>query len=229
MNPVSHEPSGTAPIDGDRIFQHSYLLAVELRWGPTMTNSKTLRETCVAQVEGARSALQEAGMCPRSVDLIIHAQCALLDEAVLANVGDSVRQIWINESLQARFCGHHRAGEILHEQMREVLREPAPDMHVVTVFQRVMMLGYLGGYRSLDDEERMVLKNRLDALAGPQLFPVQPTWIDARGPVRTFPSWLRSPLLHLAIAGLGLVAVWWFLDRSLANLVAEIATGGVGS
>jgi type VI secretion system protein ImpK len=226
MNPVSHEPSGTAPIDIDLIFQDSYLLAVELRRGPAMTNSKTLRETCIGQVEGARSALQEAGMSPRSVDLIIHAQCALLDEFVLANVGDGVRQIWINESLQARFCGHHRAGEILHEQMREVLREPAPDMHVLTVFQRVMMLGYLGGYRTLDDEERLVLKQQLDALAGPRIEELGSTWVDARGPVRTFPWWLGSPLLYLAIAGLTLVVVWWFLNRSLANMVDELIVRG---
>lgn len=227
MNSVSHEPSSTARINVDLIFQDTYLLVIELRHGRTMTNSKTLRETCIAQVEGARSALQEAGMSPRSVDLIIHAQCALLDEAVFANVGDGVRQIWINESLQARFCGHHRAGEILHEQMREVLREPAPDMHVVTVFQRVMMLGFLGGYRSLDDEERLVLKNQLDALAGLRIEELGPTWIDARGPVRTFPWWLRSPLVHLAIAGLALFAVWWFLNRSLANMVDELVRRGV--
>ena len=227
MNSVSHEPSSTARINVDLIFQDTYLLVIELRHGRTMTNSKTLRETCIAQVEGARSALQEAGMSPRSVDLIIHAQCALLDEAVFANVGDGVRQIWINESLQARFCGHHRAGEILHEQMREVLREPAPDMHVVTVFQRVMMLGFLGGYRSLDDEERLVLKKQLDALAGLRIEELGPTWIDARGPVRTFPWWLRSPLVHLAIAGLALFAVWWFLNRSLANMVDELARRGV--
>jgi type VI secretion system protein ImpK len=227
MNSVSHEPSSTARINVDLIFQDTYLLVIELRHGRTMTNSKTLRETCIAQVEGARSALQEAGMSPRSVDLIIHAQCALLDEAVFANVGDGVRQIWINESLQARFCGHHRAGEILHEQMREVLREPAPDMHVVTVFQRVMMLGFLGGYRSLDDEERLVLKKQLDALAGLRIEELGPTWIDARGPVRTFPWWLRSPLVHLAIAGLALFAVWWFLNRSLANMVDELVRRGV--
>lgn len=227
MNSVSHEPSSTARINVDLIFQDTYLLVIELRHGRAMTNSKTLRETCIAQVEGARSALQEADMSPRSVDLIIHAQCALLDEAVFANVGDGVRQIWITESLQARFCGHHRAGEILHEQMREVLREPAPDMHVLTAFQRVMMLGFLGGYRSLDDEERLVLKNQLDALAGLRIDELGPTWIDARGPVRTFPWWLRSPLVHLAIAGLTLFAVWWFLNRSLANMVDELARRGV--
>jgi type VI secretion system protein ImpK len=227
MTSINHQRSGIAAINIDLIFQDTYLLAVELRHGRTMTDSTTLRQTCIAQVEGARSALQEAGMSPRSIDLIIHAQCALLDEAVLANVGDRVRDLWITESLQARFCGHHRAGEILHEQMREVLREPAPDMHVVTLFQRVMMLGFLGGYRSLDDEERLVLKNRLDALAGPHLFPVRPTWIDARGPVRRFPWWLRSPLLHLAIAGLALFALWWFLNRTLANMVDELVVRGV--
>ena len=227
MTSVNHERSGIAAIDIDLIFQDTYLLAIELRHGPVMTDSKTLRQTCIAQVENAREALKHAGMDSRSLDLITHAQCALLDESVLANVGDGVREVWITESLQARFCGHHRAGEILHEQMREVLREPAPDMHVVTLFQRVMMLGFLGGYRSLDDEERLVLKNRLDALAGPHLFPVRPTWIDARGPVRTFPWWLRSPLLHLAIAGLALVVLWWFLNRTLTNMVDELVVRGV--
>ncbi len=227
MKSVSHEQTRIATIDVDLIFQDSYLLAVELRHGRPKTDCTTLRQTCIALVESGREALQQGGMSPRSIDLITHAQCALLDEFVLANVGDSVREVWITESLQARFCGHHRAGEILNEQMREVLREPAPDMHVVTLFQRVMMLGFLGGYRSLDDEERLVLKNRLDALAGPHLFPVRPTWIDARGPVRTFPWWLRSPLLHLAIAGLALVVLWWFLNRTLANMVDELVVRGV--
>ena len=227
MKSVSHAPSCAVTINIDLIFQDSYLLAVELRHGRPKTDCTTLRRTCIALVENAREALQQGGMSPRSVNLIIHAQCALLDESVLANVRDGVRQIWITESLQARFCGHHRAGELLHEQMREVLREPSPDIHVVTVHQRVMMLGFLGAYRALDAEDRLVLKHQLDALAGPQLFPAQPTWIDARGPVRTFPWWLRSPLLHLAIGGLALVVVWWFLNRSLANMVDELSRTGV--
>jgi type VI secretion system protein ImpK len=33
--------------------------------------------------------------------------------------------------------------------------------------------------------------------------------------------------VHLAIAGLALFAVWWFLNRSLANMVDELVRRGV--
>jgi type VI secretion system protein ImpK len=227
MNLDNHEQSGTATIDIDLIFQDSYLLVIELREGFTASESRALRQECVAQVEGARSALQEAGMSARSIDLISHAQCALLDEAVLANAKDSVRPAWINEPLQARFFGHHRAGETLYEEMRQVLREPAPDPHVLTLYQRVMMLGFLGGYRTLDTEERVNLMTQLNTRVAP-LTQEQPSLvIDFSGASRDDRHWLRSPILQLVGVGLVLAVTWWTLNRSLAHAIAALAQGGV--
>ncbi len=53
------------------------------------------------------------------------------------------------------------AGDTLCERMRDVLREPAPNPAVVTCFQRVMLLGFIGSFRSLHDPERLKLVNAL--------------------------------------------------------------------
>ncbi len=227
MNLENHEQPGTATIDIDLIFQDSCLLVIELREGVAASESGSLRQECVAQVEGVRNALQESGMSARSIDLISHAQCALLDEVVLANARDCVRHAWINEPLQARFFGHNRAGETLYEEMRQVLHEPAPDPHVLTIYQRVMMLGFLGGHRTLDAEERMTLMQQLNARAEPQTQELPSLVIDGTEASRTCPQWLRSPVLHLAGAGLVLAVMWWLLNRSLGNAVIELAQGAV--
>lgn len=55
------------------------------------------------------------------------------------------------------------AGSQLYEQMRTVLREPAPDSAVLTCFHRVLMLGFLGGYHSVAVPEREQLVSQLTA------------------------------------------------------------------
>ncbi len=227
MNPDNHEQSGTATIDIDLIFQDSYLLVIELREGFGVSDSRALRQECVAQVEGARGALLAAGMSAGSVDLISHAQCALLDEAVLANAKDSVRHAWINEPLQARFFGHHRAGEALYEEMHQVLREPAPDPHVLAIYQRVMMLGFLGGHRALDAEGRVNLIKQLNTRIAP-LTEQQPSLvIGSSGTSRGSRQWLRSPVLQLVGASLVLAVTWWILNRSLTHAIAALDQGGL--
>lgn len=227
MNRDNHEQSGIATIDVDRILQDSYLQVVELRAGGAVPDSMMLRQNCIAQVECARSALQAAGMSARSVDLIIHAQCALLDEAVLTNAKDSVRHAWVDEPLQARFLGHHQAGDILYEEMRQVLGEPAPDPHVLTVYKRVMMLGFLGCHRALDAEERVTLVNQLNTRIAPLTHPQPSLVIDYSQPSRGYRRWLGSPVLHVVGAGLVLAVMWWAMSRSLDDAIARLGQGGV--
>jgi type VI secretion system protein ImpK len=55
--------------------------------------------------------------------------------------------------------------------MRDVLREPAPDHAVLTCFQRVMMLGFLGNFRALNDPERQKLVSALSEHVTPFSYP----------------------------------------------------------
>ncbi|MFJ3483681.1 type VI secretion system protein TssL, short form [Pseudomonas sp. NPDC090202] len=176
-------------------------------------------EFCSQQIETVREALKESGLSQRSIDHISHAQCALLDESVFTLATPEARKRWDSEPLQAHFFNRHQAGEFLYEEMREVLREPSPNPSVVTVYLRVMLLGFNGRYSDVEHPERLQLIAELEERVAPlQLdgFPVKRLLAGRpRNPVR----WLISPIAHGVAACLLLVAVWLGLDRHLVGLI----------
>jgi type VI secretion system protein ImpK len=222
MTLITSKKQTAVAVDIDMLLQNSYLLVVQLRQGASAQNSEDLKALCVKQIEHVRQCLKDAGLTQRSIDHISHAQCALLDETMLNCAKDVAHAHWASEPLQARFFNRHQAGEFLYEDMREVLREPAPDLQVLTVFQRVLMLGFQGRYRDVDDPERQQLLADLNARVVP-LKQRQPltTQVDGGQGMKALP-WLRSPPFHVLAAGLLLVGVWWGLDHLLGGLVATL-------
>jgi type VI secretion system protein ImpK len=225
MSLTSTKKQTAAAADIDRLWQDSYLLVVELRQGAPAQNSDEVSTLCAKQIEHVRLQLKDAGLSQRNIDHISHAQCALLDETMLSCAKDVAHTDWASEPLQAKFFGRHQAGESLYEDMREVLREPAPDLHVLTAFQRVLKLGFRGRYRDVDDPEREQLLAALSGQVAPlglcQALPTQVSSGHRMQPLR----WLRSPLAHVAAAGLLLVGVWWGLDHLLGGLIDTLLPG----
>ena len=222
---TANKTGAVAPeVDLDHLLQNSYLLVIELRQGGSARSSGDLWSRCASEIERVRQSLAAADVSQRSIDLISHAQCALLDETVLTCADADARTTWTREPLQARFFSRHQAGQFLYEELREVLREPSPDPYVLTAYHRVLMLGFLGRYSQPSDPERQQLIATLNARVAP-LHAEQPlsTLVDGRR--RTWRlSWLRSPVLHVFAAALLLAIAWWELDCLLADLIASFAT-----
>jgi type VI secretion system protein ImpK len=222
---ASRKPAALA-VDIDALLQDSYLLVVELCQGASAHDGQTLKDHCVKQVEHVRQMLEHAGLSPRSIDHISHAQCALLDETVL-RVDKQARDAWTKEPLQAKFFSRHQAGEFLYEDMREVLREPAPDPLVLTAFHRVLMLGFQGRYRDADDPEREQLLSAFHAQVAPLALSQTPATKVKTGQGLRIALWPRSPLAHGLLVGLLFVGLWWGLDQLLANLLNSVLPGEV--
>lgn len=221
MNLTSSKKYAVAALDLDALLQDSYLLVVELRQGALVHDSPNLWTRCAKQIEQVRQGLKEADVNTRSIELISYAQCALLDETALRCAKGDAHARWASEPLQAKFFNRHQAGEFLYEDMREALRQPAPDVLVLTVFQRVLMLGFQGRYRDVNDPEREQLLDALNSRVAPlELNHVFMTQRIGRSmsPLR----WLRSPLVHILVAGLLLVGIWWGLDYWLGVLIATL-------
>ncbi|WP_163000370.1 DotU family type IV/VI secretion system protein, partial [Pseudomonas viridiflava] len=123
MNLTVSKGKIAAGMDVDALLQDTYLLVVELRQGALVAPGEALVQLCVEQVERVREHLRASGLSQRNIDHISHAQCALLDEAVLSCAEDEQHAGWASEPLQARFFNRHQAGEFLYEDMRDVLRE----------------------------------------------------------------------------------------------------------
>jgi type VI secretion system protein ImpK len=209
-------------VDIDALLQDSFLLVVELRQGASAQNSDVVKALCVQQVEGVRQSLEKAGLAQRSIDHISHAQCALLDETMLTLTLDKAHANWASEPLQTKFFNRHQAGVFLYEDMREVLREPAADLLVLTAFQRVLTLGFKGRYADISDPEREQLLTALNERVAPLKLHRRPTaTVSGSRGMTLFPG-LRSPLVNALAAGLLLVALWYGLDQWLGGLAATL-------
>jgi len=210
-------------LDIDALLQDSYLLVVEVSNSQELEGSQALWMRCLELVEGLRGRLGDAGLSQRSMDLISHAQCALLDETVLGKCEGAEHSTWAREPLQARLFNSHQAGESLYEQMREVLREPSPDPLVLTVFQRVLGLGFKGRYTKLEDPEREQLIAALEERVAP--FVPRHGLLGRAGRQLLSGAWGNSPWRHGLLAGLVLASVWWSLDQLLGRLLTSLLPG----
>lgn len=225
MSLIKPKKQKSTPLDIDSLLQDSYLLVVELRQGSSVRDSEELANLCAKQIGYVRKQLEKKGLSLRSIDHISHAQCALLDETVLTCAEPDARDKWASEPLQAKFFSRHQAGEFLYEDMREVLREPAPDLLVLTVFQRVLMLGFQGRYREATDPERAQLLAALNAHVAPlKLSHTLPTKMDL-GPRTGTLLWSQSPLINAFAVATLFAVCWWGLDHFLVRLIATLTPG----
>ncbi|HDJ1437840.1 TPA: type VI secretion system protein TssL, short form [Serratia rubidaea] len=216
--------------DIDALLQNSWLQVISLRHGPAFNDGdgRVLWERCVADVEQVQQALREAGCDEASRRHILYAQCALIDEAVKGRgVQDDACVQWYDMPLQGHFLGTIDAGDTLCDRMRDVLREPAPDSAVLTCFHRVMLLGFLGGYRSLNDPEREKLLQALHDRVPPFGYPqTAPVLAGVKGG-RRMSDWFAAWPVRIGCALLALAVLWWGLDHWLDTLLATLLPGAV--
>lgn len=211
-------------VDIDALMQNSWLQVISLRHQPRFKEGegKALWQRCVADVEQVQQVLRDAGASDESRQDILLAHCALLDEAVKGRgVQDDACMQWYHLPLQGHFLHSIDAGETLCDRMRQVLSQPVADAMVLMCFHRVMLLGFLGGYPSLETAERQNLVSALNK----RVPPFEHT-SDQRLLVG-MDSGLRQGILSLWPVRLGLsggllLAMWWGLDRWLDQLIATL-------
>lgn len=219
-----------ASIDIDALLQDSWLQVISLRYGPQFQEGegRLLWERCIADVENVQRELKANGLDDASCRHIMIAQCALLDEAVKGRgVDDDACVQWYDIPLQGHFLGTMDAGDTLCDRMRDVLREPAPDPAVVTCFQRVMMLGFLGSFRSLNDPDRQKLVNALGEQVIPFSYPqTHPVLAESRAG-RGTGGWLASWPVRIGLSVVAIAALWWGLDHWLDRTLLTLLPGAM--
>ncbi|TXT98139.1 DotU family type IV/VI secretion system protein [Enterobacter hormaechei] len=217
-------------IDIDALLQDTWLQVISLRHGPTFQDGegRTLWERCIDDVGRVQRELKARELDEASCQHILTAQCALLDEAVKGRgVEDDACIQWYDIPLQGYFLGTMDAGDTLCDRMRDVLREPAPDHAVVTCFQRVMMLGFLGNFRSLNDPERQKLMNALNEYVAPFSYS-QPHPVLAESHAGWgIGGWLASWPVRIGLSVVVVAALWWGLDCWLDQTLLTLLPGAV--
>ena len=226
MNERRHGTAGT--VDIDELLQDTWLQVISLRYGPQFQDGegRILWERCIADVERVQRELKASGMDEANCEHILTAQCALLDEAVKGRgVDDDACIQWYDIPLQGHFLGTMDAGDTLGDRMRDVLHEPSPNNAVLTCFQRVMMLGFLGNFRSLNDPERQKLVTALSEQVVPFSHPqTQPVLAESRTGWR-LNGWLTSWSVRIGLSIVIVLALWWGLNRWLDQILLTLLPG----
>ena len=219
-----------ASIDIDALLQNTWLQVISLRHGPKFQDGegRVLWERCIADVERVQHELKASELNETSCQHILTAQCALLDEAVKGRgVEDDACVQWYDIPLQGHFLGTMDAGDTLCDRMRDVLREPAPDHAVVTCFQRVMMLGFLGSFRTLNDPERQKLVNALSEYVAPFSCPPSYSLLAESRVGCGMSGWLASWPVRIGLSLVAVAALWWGLDHWLDQTLLSLLPGAV--
>lgn len=215
-------------IDIDALLQDTWLQVISLHHGPQFQEGEgwMLWECCIADVERVQRELKAYQLDEASCQHILTAQCALLDEVVKGRgVEDDACVQWYNIPLQGHFLGTMDAGDTLCDRMRAVLLEAAPDPAVVTCFQRVMMLGFLGSFRSLNDPVRQKLFKALSEHVTPFSYPENhPVLVESRTG-RGMSRWLTSWPVHIGLSVVVVAALWWGLDHWLDQTLQALLPG----
>lgn len=217
-------------VDIDALLADTWLQVISLRQGVTCPDGEgqVFWQRCVADIERVQQVLKDAGLSEQNGKHIMYAQCAILDETVKGrSVQDDAYYVWCNSPLQAHFFNTLDAGSQLYERMRNVLREPAPDIIVLTCFHRVLMLGFQGSYSSLAATEREQLIDQLSARVPAFSFtPSRPVLAVASSRSR-IGAWLRYWPVRLGLAFVIVTLLWWGLDHWLSGLLPTLLPGSV--
>lgn len=216
------------PCDIDQLLQNTWLQVVSLRHGASFQEGEGRKywQRCVADIEAVQRALKEADYSEQSCQHILYTQCAVLDETVKGrDQEDDAYVQWCNSPLQAYFFGTLEAGNQLYERMRQVLREPVPDLTVLTCFHRSLMLGFLGGYASssVPEREQLVaqLSERVPTFDFSQTRPIL-VLAPGRQVVR---RWLSHWPVRLGLSAAIVALLWWGLDLWLDGLLPVLLPG----
>ncbi|NDO80649.1 type VI secretion system protein ImpK [Citrobacter sp. NCU1] len=208
----------------NKTFYPGWLMVSQLHIGQEIKDGDALYRRACQWVNGARSALEDAGFSTASCDAMLYAYCALLDESVMnRNKQDDGYRKWRQDPLQARFFSTLNAGEELWERIRTLLREPAPDIAVLTCLYRTLQLGFVGQYRAQDDERRedvvKALSERVPPFSLTQDAPVVVRAARLRSGRRAYWfSWIVGVVI--------LAALWFTLSSTLAHQISQIAGKG---
>ncbi|MFT4928268.1 MAG: type VI secretion system protein ImpK [Phenylobacterium sp.] len=165
------------------------------------------------------------------VDFASYGLCALVDELIL-NTPWGAESSWTSESLLVLFHRQAWGGEQFFSNLDEMIKQPANNLAVLSLYYACLELGFLGKYRELPNGSNTLneIKNHLFNVIRqhqPHIdTTLSPAWRgvsdDRGGIVKYVPFWVVS----LVTLGLGLAAFagfYWSIGDKAGWVDKEVA------
>jgi len=198
------------------------LLVSTLRAGGEMGKVADLRGRCLTYIHALSDALERSGVPADMREDVMLAQCALIDESVLAQLKGDARSEWDSNPLQVERFNRHDAGSYVFERLEARMREPAPDAGLLEAYAAILGLGFNGRY-VLDPEGRRQVVAALHAMLVRLGRGTQPAFTADRSRAR-LGDWFRhlSPWGMFAIGCIVAGVVYAVWNGTLSALVSGL-------
>ena len=203
----------------DMIFADTWLMVCQLRQGAEISDGSTFYRRVCEHIDSTRQQLIEKNYSTQSIESMLYAQCALIDESVMnRSTRDDGYLQWIQSPLQAKYFNTLEAGDKLWDKLRDLLNDPSANTDVLICFHRVITLGFVGKYRQTNAPKReeivKLLNSQLPSYALSSELPltIKPKHRINRRHLYWF-GWIGGFLL--------LAALWWGFSASLEHLLQQ--------
>lgn len=217
MPPTVRDTDATDPVNLiDTLLQDSFLFVMDVLHNSSLQRDNDFYRRGCKLVETLKQQLEAPQAGEEFTHHVLYAQCGLLDQIVLNSASQQDNHAWLSAPLQSRYLSEMRAGEVIPERLKMLLRQPVPDMRLLVLYQRIFAMGF-GRYSPDFQHERHELMESLDALVPsvdtPQYAPLV---VELRPRARD--GLLRSGRFHIALLVV-VAALWYGLSFALSHFL----------
>jgi len=196
-------------------FQEVFTAIARLRSGrQAVSDAATFRNQMKHALQSAEQEARNGGYPPEDVKLAVFATVAFLDESVL-NSQNPIFADWSRMPLQEELFGVHVAGEVLFQNLKQILSRPdsTATADLVEVYVLCLLLGYRGRYGLSGGAELAqiidVSRQRIARVRG-QLQFAPSVWLPNEPPARkAVDRWVRG--LAFAAAAMLVLCILLFV------------------
>ncbi|MDH2067455.1 DotU family type IV/VI secretion system protein [Pantoea sp. GD03673] len=222
--PSFSETSATDPIRLiDVLLMDTFLFVMDVRHDKQLVRDEAFFCWEGALVEEAKSRLDSMKASDDFVSHEQYAQCGLLDHTVMNTAPEADDRVWRRAPLEGAFLGTLRAGEIIPDNLRKLLRQEAPDGRLLVLYQRIYAFGFCRFLTGYENEHRQAMES-LDVLVHAAEQPQSaPLIVECLPGVRR--GLLRSRLFHVMVLTALVITLYCGLDYLLHHCLLASLSG----
>lgn len=199
------------------------MLVMEVNHNTTLVRDEAFYRRGCGLIDTMKERLAMMGADETLTDHILYAQCGLIDSAVMSTASNDENCVWRRAPLEGLYLNTLRAGDYLPERVKTLLRQSAPDMRLLVLYQRIYTMGFARNIGSYLDERRQVMESLNALVPAAGLSQSSPLLVEHRPRVRD--GLLRSRFLHIALFVAITAALWYGLSHSLSQLLHSSLSG----
>jgi type VI secretion system protein ImpK len=130
------------------LLRDTALVVTTLAQSGQVESVTALRERCKYLMSEFATALERRRLPVDVREDAMYAQCGLLDEAALRNLGAEAKAQWGANPLQVERFGKLDAGERVFERLTQRMLEAPPNADLLECYSAILGLGFMGRYAS---------------------------------------------------------------------------------